>query len=175
MDNSQRNALIVLLLFALVVVSVLCWGLLKHDQRPAGKDDRERASQFEPPPRLAKAGSALRSLGPKLKLDRHDFVVNPADRRPLVVSIPAARSDEREFRKGLFRLRQGQRGNIVYRDKSPDSPSDLKTQTVNFPAGADDSARQRDDPWSGSIIAMKDGGSLLINCAERTRCDFSLE
>ncbi len=172
MEKSQRNALIVLLVFSLVVFAVVGWGVLKHDDSGSQKYDKEKAGKYKPPPFLAKAGAALRQLGPKLDLNRHEFVINPGDRQ-LVIRVPPAKGDGDEIRKGTFHLDPGQRGTIDYVDEMPDK--DMHKQPLQFPAGDDEEARKRDDPMAGSIVVMKRGGTLTISCAAKTRCRFRLD
>ena len=172
MESSHRNVLIVLALLLAIGLGTILWGAKRQSPAPNGTDPKQRAASLELKPKWAAWGERLRSLGPKVELEREVVDVPPAfPPRPVTVDVVAEPGTP--YRTARFRLAAGA-GRIVYDDRTPDATDDLRRQSIAFPAPASEQSRQG-DPMAGSVVVLESGGTLSFFCAARQACRFSLE
>jgi hypothetical protein len=180
MDNSTRNALIVVLIVVPVFVAIVLWGLLKHDTPPSGTP-KDKANSVTVPSVFHGIGNLFGSLRPSLELPQTTFRVPGNDGR-VSIAVPPARKPSEKFRNGKFRLlANGAKpdATLDYQDTAAamdKTYANLASQLVGFPAPLDEKKRLSDDPSGlvGSIVAMKSGGTLTIHCKSSVPCTFEL-
>lgn len=174
MESSQRNALIVLAVLAIVIIAVVVWGLARKDPGQ-GKSGADVANEQSSKGSSSRVGAWLADRGDKVELPKTVYTV-PAMAgvvpSRLDVDIPAAPNGEK-FRRAKFLLEQGKNAQMVYTDRKE---SDFRTQALGSPRPDKGQDWQRDDQGRsiGTVMATEKGGTLTLICLDRAPCIFRL-
>jgi hypothetical protein len=171
MDRSTKILIAVVIVIACLFVVAMLWGAVKHEPTQDKKNPVI--------PGWVKSGlSELSgSSGSKIKFEAAKFVVAPGQQSQ-PIPVPAAPNRSDRPRTAKFRRTSGQHVNLTYTDATSDKPKGFeKEQPVEFPAPQDkEPARYKKDPDVGSISALKDGGTMTIDCRNsKVQCVLTLE
>ena len=170
MDRSTKILIAVVIVIACLFVVVMLWGAVKHEPTQDKKNPEI--------PDWVKSGlSGLSgSSGSKITFAAAKFVVAPGQQSQ-AIPVPAAKKKSDLPRTAKFRRTSGQIVVLTYNDTTSDKPKDFeKTQSVQFPAAPDKEPARKKEPDVGSISALKDGGTMTIDCRNsKVQCVLTVE
>lgn len=158
--SSTKIVIIVLILVAVIFVIFVTRGALRNE--PEKDPDQEAAEFTEKPPGWTKAIKGfIGSRQPKIDLERSIYTANTVEK------IKA--DSENPIRTAKFRVRPGSSASILYEDDTEDA-GDLKRQPCDLP-----NSKNKQDKNACSIVALKKGGKLTINCPATGGCRVEVE
>jgi hypothetical protein len=149
--------IVIAVLFA--VVTGLGVGINQH-----GPEKADDCSQSDCGQNWTAVGTLLGPLMPKLHLDRDAFVIGPNAALPPIV-VP--RDTDHTFRIATLVLTQGLSVRVAYTDVT-EGAGDLRNQSFNLPD-------PREGKRRGSVVALKAGGTLHMQCEGNQPCRVELQ
>jgi hypothetical protein len=158
-----------LAIIVVVVVLVLFIASLVLGGRADSSAGTPSPQSFTPSGAMQSLGNLLVPLAPKLQLSPSTFVLQPGQSKAIVVpssSVP--------LRRATFALTTGLSATIVYTAppaSAGSAPSALLHQSLTLPRTGSTSG----NPRSGSVIALKEGGTLQLTCGLAFACTLQLE
>lgn len=158
--SSTKIVIIVLVLVAVIFAIFVATGAFSNE--PKNKNSNEEAKDFtkNPPGWTKTIKKFIGSRQPKIVLKQASYSSGTDER-----ILP---DDENPIRTATFRLRAGS-ALIEYDDETEDA-GELKDQDCPLP-----NFDNEDDIKICSIVALKKGGNLKINCTEKSACRVDVE
>lgn len=158
--SSTKIVIIVLILVAVIFVIFVATGTLSSG--PKNKNSKEAAKDFtkNPPGWTKTIKGFIGSRQPKIALKQDRYTANTEEKIPPDSDNP--------IRTATFRLKAGS-ASIEYEDDTEDA-GELEEQNCPLP-----NFDNKDDIKVCSIVALKKGGTLTINCTGQSGCRVDVE
>lgn len=154
----MRRQHVVLLIGALGFAALVLAVLMLGDDSGARRDSGF-ARRYQAPAWLHKAGAMFAEQVPRIALPAAALSIDPGASLGTEVG-----SSDAAFRSARLRLKRGGGVDVDYADLTPGGPQALRHQVASLPHD------EGGDPMQTSIIAMKQGGRLMLHCRGSARC-----